>query len=281
MLWQDLTEQVSRDTQEYRDGLGTRLSQVIERFETKSLAAGAAGVSVEQLNKWIKGLVKVPAEALRAISSPVGIDFSWLVTGEGEPFAPSRTLTFAEQALVSGGNDFRKMMAVQAGIPEHMIPNPHERIIRNQMQSTRAEIAPPGFAFLPFYEEVLAAAGAGSAVVNDASHSVIGFDRQFLLDSGGSPQHSTVIRARGDSMTPTIPDGSLLVVDHSQTGISNGCIMVIGVGEDILVKRVRRRLDGLIDLISDNSAYAPETLGPEALQQLRVIGRVVYFCRTP
>lgn len=82
-------------------------------------------------------------------------------------------------------------------------------------------------------------------------------------------------------MAPTIPDASLLVVDHSQAEIANGCIMVVSVGDDLLVKRVRRRLDGQIDLISDNPAYPPETLQPAALQQLRVVGRVVYFCRTP
>lgn len=137
------------------------------------------------------------------------------------------------------------------------------------------------FAYLPFYEDVEAAAGAGAAVISDAAHSVIGFARDLLRDSGASPQNCTVIRARGDSMQPTIPDGALLVVDHSQREIVNGYITVIGIADDLLVKRVRRRMDGMIDLISDNPAYAPETLGPAALQQLRVIGRVVYFCRTP
>uniref|UniRef100_UPI002626C2AC S24 family peptidase n=1 Tax=uncultured Paracoccus sp. TaxID=189685 RepID=UPI002626C2AC len=44
-------------------------------------------------------------------------------------------------------------------------------------------------------------------------------------------------------MMPTIPDGSALIVDHSQTELKNGSIMVIGVEEDLLVKRVRRRMD--------------------------------------
>lgn len=57
--------------------------------------------------------------------------------------------------------------------------------------------------------------------------------------------------------------------------------MVISVADDLLVKRIRRRLDGLIDLISDNPAYAAETIGPDRVQQLRVVGRVVYFCRVP
>lgn len=138
------------------------------------------------------------------------------------------------------------------------------------------------FAFLPFYEDVQAAAGAGAAVISDAAHSVIGFARDLLRESGASPQNCTVIRAVGDSMMPTIPEGAFLVVDHSQREIvANGSIMVIGVNDDLLVKRIRRRFDGSVELISDNTIYAPETLGPSALQKLRVIGRVVYFCRTP
>lgn len=154
-------------------------------------------------------------------------------------------------------------------------------LVTGEEPETKLPASSSSFAFLPFYEDVQAAAGHGAAVISDAAHSVIGFARDLLRESGASPQNCTVIRARGDSMTPTIPDGALLVVDHSQREVANGFITVIGIGEDILVKRVRRRLDGMIDLISDNAAYAPETLGPTALQQLRVIGRVVYFCRTP
>ncbi len=134
---------------------------------------------------------------------------------------------------------------------------------------------------LPVYGDVQAAAGTSSIPADELADGVISFDPRFLRDQGAVPEKCSIIWARGDSMTPTIPDGSALIVDQSQTEIANGCIMVINVGEDLLVKRIRRRLDGLIDLISDNRAYEPETLDPAALEQLRVIGRVVYFCRTP
>jgi transcriptional regulator with XRE-family HTH domain len=135
---------------------------------------------------------------------------------------------------------------------------------------------------LPYYADVQASAGAGlSAPSWPHSDAAVAFDQRFLREKGAAPDRCTVITARGDSMSPTIPDGSLLVVDHSQTQVSNGFIMVISLGDDLLVKRIRRRLDGLIDLISDNQAYAPETLSPDMLQQLRVVGRVVYFCRAP
>jgi phage repressor protein C with HTH and peptisase S24 domain len=80
-------------------------------------------------------------------------------------------------------------------------------------------------------------------------------------------------------MVPTIPDGSLLVVDHSQREVANGYITVIGIGDDLLVKRIRRRLDGMIELISDNPTYAPELIATDRLDQLRIVGRAVYFCK--
>lgn len=135
--------------------------------------------------------------------------------------------------------------------------------------------------WLPFYDDINASAGAGYAVTSERQETVVAFARQFLRDQGAVPEKCSVIRARGDSMAPTIPDASLLVIDHSQNDITNGCIMVINVGDDLLVKRVRRRLDGLIDLLSDNPIYPPETIGPDMLQRLRIIGRVIYFCRTP
>ena len=137
-----------------------------------------------------------------------------------------------------------------------------------------------GFIRLPRYT-VEASAGPGINPGAELTVDVIAFDRQFLRDRGASPDQCTVIRARGDSMMPTIPDGSLLVVDHSQREISNGYITVISIGDDLLVKRIRRRLDGLVELISDNAAYAPELIATDRLEQLRIVGRVVYFCRVP
>ncbi|WP_310459606.1 LexA family transcriptional regulator [Ruixingdingia sedimenti] len=229
----------------FRQNLGLRIEQCVKIIGKKSDAAAIAGVTAEQLNKWINGSVKVPVEALRLLAEAASSDFSWLATGEGFPDHP-RPLQIRRAGLAS----------VSA---------------RDQ----------PDFIRLPFYRDVSASAGPGALAVSEQSDSVIAFARSFLRDHGAVPERCSIIRARGDSMSPTIPDASLLIVDHSQTEIANGCIMVLDVDGDLLVKRVHRRLNGMIDLVSDNPTYPPETLPPAALQQLRVIGRVVYFCRTP
>jgi len=176
---------------------------------------------------------------------------AWLITGEGEPF-----------------------------------PRKNLRRIMDDMRvlSDRRSERPSGadMILLPTYSGVHASAGPGAVPVSNQADGVISLSTRFLRDQGAVPERCTVIWARGDSMTPTIPDGSALIVDHSQTEIRNGLIMVIDVDGDLLVKRIRRSVGGGgIELISDNPAYGIETVPPALLPQLHVVGRVVYFCRTP
>ncbi|MBF0375441.1 MAG: hypothetical protein HQL39_18775 [Alphaproteobacteria bacterium] len=69
----------------YRQELGKRLEVVTGRFASKTAAASAAGVSVEQFNKWLAGKVKVPAEALWELATIADVDFCWLCGGQQPP----------------------------------------------------------------------------------------------------------------------------------------------------------------------------------------------------
>lgn len=142
----------------------------------------------------------------------------------------------------------------------------------------------PNFITLPVYNEIRASAGPGATVpASEHADGVVAFARPFLRDQGANPDRCSIIWARGTSMTPTIPDGSILVVDHSQIDVENGCIYVFNVCDRLLVKRARWRMDGRLELVSDNTTegYPIETFGPSEADDLRVVGRVVYFCRTP
>lgn len=65
----------------FRSDLGARIAKIAARFPTKTAAAETAGVSLEQLNKWIRGEVKVPFEGLKALADAVNVDFSWFLDG--------------------------------------------------------------------------------------------------------------------------------------------------------------------------------------------------------
>jgi len=67
----------------FRRDLGRRIEEAAGKFETKTAAAKAAGVTLMQFNKWIAGTVKVPMDGLYALATAARIDFSWLATGNG------------------------------------------------------------------------------------------------------------------------------------------------------------------------------------------------------
>ena len=227
-------------------------------------------MSRRSLSDYVNDKTDPRASLVVRIAAETGTDAGWLLSGEGEMRLPgARLLDIATPA---------SERLLKARIHRPVIHDLTEAMASsNQAQGS----ASADFIQLPFYQDLSASAGHGLAVPSEYPDSVIAFARHFLRDQGAAPDRCSVIRAKGDSMVPTIPDASLLVVDHSQIEISNGCIMVINVGGDLLVKRIRRRLDGLIELISDNPAYPPETIGRDTIEQLRVVGRVVYFGRVP
>lgn len=268
-------------TQRYRLELGERLAQVIDKFDTKSDAAAVAGVSVEQLNKWSRGSVKVPLEAVRALALAAEVDLIWVISGVDKSSSPARAnprddqITKALRAI----EEFAKSDPDAYG--GLVLPRADLRKQIMRFASRDDEQLGDVVKLLPFYKDVQASAGHGAVAVSERHDSVIGFTYRFLRELGADPRQCSIIRASGDSMHPSIPDGSLLTVDHSQIDLRHGHIMVVSLGEDLLVKRVRRRLDGMIELKSDNPAYPPETIGSDWADQVRVVGRVVYFSRTP
>lgn len=131
---------------------------------------------------------------------------------------------------------------------------------------------------------VSASAGTGLVPVDEhEEQDDIILARSFLRRLGATPDQSQVIFARGESMLPTIPDGSLLLIDRSKTHLVEGGVFVFRVGEGIKVKRARWRADQRIDLLSDNqlAGYPPETYTRDEIASIVPLGRVMCVMRVP
>lgn len=88
-----------------------------------------------------------------------------------------------------------------------------------------------------------------------------------------------LMEAVGDSMEPEIKAGDTILIDQSQTDIYAGAIYAIGMDEVVLVKFVDK-VPGKYVLRSANERYEPieVDLADESLN-VRVIGRVIWWCR--
>jgi len=80
------------------------------------------------------------------------------------------------------------------------------------------------------------------------------------------------IRVDGDSMEPTLKNGSIVFVDRSKREISKEGIFIVSTPGGLFIKRLNRKVDGSIELISDNRLYSPEVLAPS---EVNIVGKVV------
>lgn len=92
----------------------------------------------------------------------------------------------------------------------------------------------------------------------------------------GNIRELKFIHAHGESMAPTFSDGDVLLVDvGSRDPSSIEGVYVLEVHEKLYIKRVRMRMDGAMEVSSDNiNIKTVDVLNGD--HQLRVLGRVVW-----
>lgn len=134
-----------------------------------------------------------------------------------------------------------------------------------------------GLALIPQLE--LGYSMGGGSIFNDYRHTgVVPFNRDWLRGMmRGALADLFVARGSGDSMTPTLLDGDVVLVDTSQQRIEQqDRIWALSYGELGMIKRVRRLPGGTYRLLSDNPAVPPIDA---ADGEMHVVGRVVWIGR--
>jgi phage repressor protein C with HTH and peptisase S24 domain len=129
---------------------------------------------------------------------------------------------------------------------------------------------------IPFFD-VEASAGPGAfPPETQTPTSSVAIPAGLLRHNRGTSSNLCAIQTKGDSMEPTLRNGSLLIVDRSDRQIREG-IFVISRGEVLLVKRVQPRENNTLRLRSDNQRYEPEDINlNDSSQNLHVLGRVIW-----
>ncbi|MCV6608412.1 MAG: phage repressor protein [Campylobacterales bacterium] len=127
------------------------------------------------------------------------------------------------------------------------------------------------YAYVKYFQNVSASAGGG-ADVDDEENGKLFIDDQVANRLGMSLNSIEAINVVGESMEPTLKDGDILFIDRDKTDISRGGVFVVSSPHGVFVKRVFKRVDGQIDIISDNQDYSPQTLTPD---EVTIVGKAV------
>ena len=127
------------------------------------------------------------------------------------------------------------------------------------------------------YISIAPSCGNGTVVLAEADVTPVKLGREIIRDLWKIPEPSDLklFKASGDSMESVIEDGNVLLVDTSRKDFNNGGIFVLKINNEWYVKRLRLRVTGELDIISDNPKYPTETIEPENDVEIIIIGRVL------
>ncbi len=124
-----------------------------------------------------------------------------------------------------------------------------------------------------YFADLRASAGGGAEVF-DENYETISIDEKIMHNMVGMGNTELeAIHVDGESMEPTLQDGSIVFLDRSQTNINkNGIFIASTLTGGLFIKRIQQRADGMIELISDNSMYPPQAIPAD---EVTIVGKVV------
>jgi len=221
-----------------------RLQAILRHWPSADRLARAVGVSPSAFRKWLRGEAEPSRERLVALADAASVSIAWLAKGEG-PEPQFQEMPRAERGSSPGSPG-------EGGLDRRR------------------------FVVLPKRPEA-AAAGAGTPPPPTLRSEFIAFGHDWIRDTFAlEPTDLLLEAAVGESMQPTIRDNDLLLIDITDRKLREFGIYVLEFQGERLVKRVQRKLDGSLLLISDNAIYEPERIPPERAHEVTVIGRVVW-----
>jgi phage repressor protein C with HTH and peptisase S24 domain len=218
--------------------LSDRIKLALDESELdQSALSRMVGVSTVAVNGWCTGATKsIKGENLLKASRALGVNPMWLATGAGN------------------------MRPGNVPVPEPEYPRtPSEK----------------EYALIPQYS-TKGCCGSGYMNEHVEVKGGLAFKRDWLARMGLDESNACVITASGDSMSPTIQDGDVMLLDTSIKPLRTGEMYTILMDEEVIVKRLAKEF-GITLLRSDNpnkSTY-PDISVPPGLQ-LEIIGRVAW-----
>jgi len=127
--------------------------------------------------------------------------------------------------------------------------------------------------WIKYFPEIAVSAGGGAYDADDA-YEKLDVPDYFISILGGEANIRNIeaINVSGDSMEPTLNTGNIIFLDVQKKDISKDGIYAFTNENGLFVKRIQKRIDGQIDIISDNKEYPIQVTSKN---QINIMGKVV------
>ena len=224
-----------------RKDVGQRIAAVCELIGTRKQAAAVAGISEDQLSRYIRGKSEVSFTPLARLVTQVGVRLDWLWHGKGPMLAD---LDITEEPVRYGA---------------------HGRVVEGYL--------------VPPYRELPNQPGDNGVFSSPQLVDEVAFRLEWLRRVGLSPDQMALVQVVGDSMEPTFGDGDLVLVDTGKCTIAEEGVYALRQDDHLIVKRLQLMLSGDVHIKNDNEAYSTQIIRREAVGDVQIVGRVVWVGR--
>ncbi len=167
----------------------------------------------------------VPLEQLIKVSEQSGVSLDWLILGKGE---------------MQGGSTVQQAW---------------------QMLDAQRD-GRPAVVFVPLYD-VAVSAGNGADVYGEQVLQQVPFEAAWLHHEGLHRNDLACLPITGDSMTPGLMPGDIVLVNHGKR--DGDGVFVLRFGNSLRIKRLQWLADGSLRISSDNALYQAEHITPADL----------------
>ena len=175
----------------------------------------------------------VPLEQCIKIAERTGVSLDWLILGKGDK---------------ESGNVTQRAWA----------------LLESQRDNT------PAVVFVPLYD-VAVSAGNGADVYGERVIQQVPFDAAWVRSEGLHAKNLACLPIAGDSMTPGLMPGDMVLVNHATT--HGDGVFVLRLGNALRIKRLQWLADGSLRISSDNPLYQPEHISPADLgEDFAIVG---------
>lgn len=189
---------------------------------------------------WNKGTLP-SGSTLKKIADRSGVSISWLLTGVGPVYI-----------------DGNKIEEISEYDEEYNVYNDRFVIIPNHTISKTDD-------------------SNTNQVTVDNFESQIAFHAKWITERLRlNPSDLMILTVIGDAMYSTLCDGDTIMVNTNFNGIEHDAIYVLRLVDTVAVRRIQRLFGGKIVIHCDNPAYNDQTLTEEEVQELEIIGKVVW-----
>ena len=127
--------------------------------------------------------------------------------------------------------------------------------------------------WIKYFPTISVSAGGGAYDFEDEFEK-LDLPDFFVSIIGGKENVKNIeaINVTGDSMEPTLNNGNIIFIDKTKQNVSKVGIYAFINENGLFVKRIQRRADGGLDVISDNKEYPMQIVNKNGIN---ILGKVV------